>query len=244
MAEIVELKNVSFSAQEGYVVQDVSVEFTAFKTTAIVGPAGGGKSTVLKLAAGLLVPDYGEALYKGKNIAQMNRSENLDFRREGAFVFQDSALWANQDLYQILELPLKIHFPSMTKIERAQRIREVTARVGYKKELGIRPSRLSMGEQKLIAFARALLCEPSLLFLDEWTESLDETAADRLIDIVRQKQREGSSIIFVSHDMRLIIDLADFVVMVIDGKVTIKAPKDNIISDLLLNDFLKIGIAS
>ena len=244
MAEIVELKNVSFSAQEGYVVQNVTVDFTAAKTTAIVGPSGGGKSTVLKLAAGLLVPEQGEVFYKGKNVAQMSRSENLDFRREGAFVFQDSALWANQDLYQILELPLKIHFPAMTKMERAQRIREVTARVGYKKELGIRPSRLSMGEQKLIAFARALLCEPSLLFLDEWTESLDETAADRLIDLVRQKQREGSSVIFVSHDMRLIMDLADFVVMVIDGKVTIKAPKDNIISDLLLNDFLKIGIAS
>jgi len=244
MTEIVELKNVSFSAQEGYVVQNVTVDFNASKTTAIVGPSGGGKSTVLKLAAGLLVPAQGEVFYKGKNIAQMNRNENLNFRREGAFVFQDSALWANQDLYQILELPLKIHFPAMTKTEREQRIREVTARVGYKRELGIRPSRLSMGEQKLIAFARALLCEPSVLFLDEWTESLDETAADRLIDIVRQKQREGSSVIFVSHDMRLIIDLADFVVMVIDGKVTIKAPKDNIISDLLLNDFLKIGIAS
>jgi phospholipid/cholesterol/gamma-HCH transport system ATP-binding protein len=244
MAEIVELKNVSFSAQEGYVVRNATVDFTASKTTAIVGPSGGGKSTVLKLAAGLLVPDQGEVFYRGKNVAQMNRSENLDFRREGAFVFQDSALWANQDLYEILELPLKIHFPGMTKTERAHRIREVTAKVGYKKELGIRPSRLSMGEQKLIAFARALLCEPSLLFLDEWTESLDETAADRLIDIVRQKQREGSSVIFVSHDMRLIMDLADFVVMVIDGKVTIKAPKDNIISDLLLNDFLKIGIAS
>jgi len=244
MANIIELKNVSFSAQEGNIVKDVTVGFTASKTTAIVGPSGGGKSTVLKLAAGLLVPDHGEVFYKGKNISQMNRSENLDFRREGAFVFQDSALWANQDLYQILELPLKIHFPAMSKWERAKRIRETTSRVGYKRELGIRPSRLSMGEQKLIAFARALLCEPSILFLDEWTESLDENAADRLIDIVRKKQREGSSVIFVSHDMRLIIDLADFVVMVADGKVSVKAPKDNIISDLLLNDFLKIGIAS
>jgi ABC-type multidrug transport system ATPase subunit len=199
---------------------------------------------VLKLAAGLLVPDNGEVLYKGKNITQMNRNENLEFRREGAFVFQDSALWANQDLFQILELPLKIHFPAMTKKERAERIRYVTAMTGYRKDLGVRPARLSMGEQKLVAFARAMLCDPSVLFLDEWTESLDETAADRLIDIVRRKQREGSSIFFVSHDMRLIMDLADFVVVIIDGKLSTKAPKDNIISDLLLNDFLKIGIAS
>jgi len=244
MAGIVELKNVSFSAQEGNIVEDVSVEFEASKTTAIVGPSGGGKSTVLKLAAGLLVPDNGEVLYKGKNIRQMNRNENLEFRREGAFVFQDSALWANQDLFQILELPLKIHFPAMTKKERAERIRSVTALAGYRKDLSIRPARLSMGEQKLVAFARAMLCDPSVLFLDEWTESLDETAADRLIDIVRRKQREGSSVLFVSHDMRLIMDLADFVVVIVDGKLSAKAPKDNIISDLLLNDFLKIGIAS
>ncbi|MDR1837115.1 MAG: ATP-binding cassette domain-containing protein [Treponema sp.] len=244
MAGIIELKSVGFSAQEGKIVEDVSIRFESSKTTAIVGPSGCGKSTVLKLSAGLLVPDEGEVYYKGANIAQMNRAENLEFRREGAFVFQDSALWANQDLFQILELPLKIHFPDMTRKERAEQIRAITAQVGYRKELEIRPSRLSMGEQKLIAFARAMLCSPSLLFLDEWTESLDETAAERLIDIVRKKKREGSSILFVSHDMRIIMDLADFVVVIVDGKVSAMAAKEHIISDLLLNDFLKIGIAS
>jgi len=244
MAEIIELKNVSFSAQEGVIIDDISVEFKASKTTAIVGPSGGGKSTVLKLAAGLLVPDQGEVLYKGKNIALMNRAENLEFRREGAFVFQDSALWANQNLNQILELPLKIHYPEMSGNQRAQRIKSVTELVGYRKNLNIRPSFLSMGEQKLIAFARAMLCKPSLLFLDEWTESLDEAAADRLIEIVRRKKEEGTTILFVSHDLRIIKDLADFIVVIIDGKLPINAPKDQVMSGLLLKDFLKIGIVS
>ena len=244
MAGILELKNVSFSAQEGRVIHDVSIEFDVSKTTAIVGPSGGGKSTVLKLAAGLLVPEQGEVFFKGKNIVDMTRNENLEFRREGAFVFQDSALWANQNLYQILELPLKIHFPEMSKMQRAERIRAVTTQVGYRKGLDIRPSRLSMGEQKLIAFARAILCTPSLLFLDEWTESLDEFAADRLIDIVRNKQRERATVLFISHDMRIIMDLADFIVVISDGKVSAKAPKDQIIYDLLREDFIKIEIAS
>jgi ABC-type lipoprotein export system ATPase subunit len=244
MADIIELRNVSFSAQEGIIIKDVSVEFEMSKTTAIVGPSGCGKSTILKLAAGLLVPDSGEVLYKGKNISQMNRAENLEFRRDGAFVFQDSALWANQNLYQILELPLKIHFPDMKNNERLHKIKAVTSMAGYKKDLSVRPSRLSMGEQKLIAFARSMLCDPSLLFLDEWTESVDDTSADRLIDLVRIKQRERASIIFVSHDMRLITDLADFVVVIIDGKMSVKAPKDQIIGDLMLSDIFKIGIAS
>ena len=242
--EIIKLNNVSFSAQEGNIINDISLGFESSKTTAIVGPSGGGKSTVLKLAAGLLVPDEGEVFFRGKNITQMNKLEYLGFRKDGAFVFQDSALWANQNLYQILELPLKIHFPKMTSGERAEKIKSVAAAVGYRKDLMVRPARLSMGEQKIIAFARALLCEPSVLFLDEWTESVDETAADKLIDIIRKKQREGSTIIFVSHDMRLILDLADFVIVIAEGRLSVKAPKENIINDLLQNDFLKIGIAS
>ena len=244
MAEIIEMKNVSFSAQEGKIIDDASITFEESKTTAIVGPSGGGKSTVLKLAAGLLVPDSGEVLFRGKNIAHMGRSENLDFRRYGAFVFQDSALWANQNLYQILELPLKIHFPHMTRKMRERRIIEVSEQAGYYKDLMIRPSRLSMGEQKLIAFARALLCSPSLLFLDEWTESLDEHHADKLIDLVRFKQREGASIIFVSHDMRILWDIADYVVVMIDGKVSVKTTKEQLFSDERFIDFVKIGIAS
>jgi len=242
MYNIIELKDVSFSAQGRNIVQKITVNFNKGKTTAIVGPSGGGKSTVLKLSAGLILPTGGDVYYKGKNIAYMNRSENLDFRKEGAFVFQDSALWANLDLFQTLELPLKIHFAQMSKSDREKRIKEVTEEVGYKKDLNIRPSRLSMGEQKLIAFARAMLCDPTLLFLDEWTESLDESAGDRLINIVRRKQREETTILFVCHDMRIIQILADYIVVIIDGKVTFNATKEQITNDPELSNYLRMGM--
>jgi len=243
MAKIVELKDINFSAQDKQVLHDISIEFEESKITAIIGPSGSGKSTVLKISAGLLVPESGEVLYKGKNVALMNRSENLDFRREAAFVFQDSALWSNQDLYQILELPLKIHFPQMSKFQRAQRIKEVTVEADYKKELGIRPARLSMGEQKLIAFARAMLCNPSLLFLDEWVESLDETSANKLIEIVKRKKREGATVIFVCHDMRIIRDLADCVVVIVDGKEAFEGTKEDLLNSPELKNFLRMEIA-
>jgi phospholipid/cholesterol/gamma-HCH transport system ATP-binding protein len=245
MENIIELDNVHFSDHDGRkVIQGVSIKYQNGKTTAIIGPSGGGKSTVLKLSAGLLQPSYGVVLYNGQNIALMNRSENLEFRRNGAFVFQDSALWANMDLFQILELPLKIHYPKMNKQQRKDRISEVTAEVGYRKDMTVRPSKLSMGEQKLIAYARAMLCNPSLLFLDEWTESMDESSANRLITLVRKKQGENATILFVSHDMRVIKDLADFIVIIADGKVAMNTPKDQIIGDLSLNDFEKMGITA
>jgi len=244
MAGIIELRNVSFLAQNRKVARNVSIEFENAKTTVLVGPSGGGKSTVLKLAAGLLEPDSGEILFKGKNIAQMSRTENLEFRRFGAVVFQDSALWANQNLFQILELPLRIHFPKMSMKEREQRIESVVAEVGYKKDLGIRPSRLSMGEQKLIAFARALLCRPGLLYLDEWTESLDESAARRLVELVRIRQQQGVTVILVSHDMRIVLDLADVVVMVLGGQIFLKITKEQIAEDQDIRRYVEMGMAS
>jgi len=243
MAAIIELKEINFSAQDRQVLHDISIEFAESQITAIIGPSGSGKSTVLKTCAGLMVPDSGEVLYKGRDIALMSRSENLEFRKEAAFVFQDSALWSNQDLYQILELPLRIHFPDMSKFQRAQRIKEVAAEAGYKKDLNIRPSRLSMGEQKLIAFARAMLCNPSLLFLDEWVESLDETSANKLIEVVKRKKKEGASVIFVCHDMRIIRDLADCVVVIVDGKEAFEGTKEELLNSPELSNFLKMEIA-
>ena len=245
MAGIIELNNISFSDQDDKkIIQDISISFTTGKITAIVGPSGCGKSTILKISAGLLLPTQGDVTFNERNIAHMNRMETLDFRRKSAFVFQDSALWANQDIFSILELPLKIHYPKMNRNDRARRIKEVTEMSGYRKDMHIRPSRLSMGEQKLIGFARAMLCSPSLLFLDEWVESLDETSAEKLINVVSRKQREGASVIFVCHDMRIIMELADFIIVMVDGKITANAPKEMIIGDLLMNDFLKVGIAS
>jgi ABC-type lipoprotein export system ATPase subunit len=225
------LRNIGFSAQNRKLVRDVSYEFEEGKATAIVGPSGGGKSTVLKLAAGLIIPDAGEALFRGKDIARMNRAENLNFRREGAVVFQDSALWANQSLFQILELPLRVHFPEMAKNERERRIEAVVAEVGYKKDLGIRPSQLSMGEQKLIAFARALICGPRLLFLDEWTESLDENASQRLVNMVKKMRDSGVTVILVSHDMRIIRDLVDTAVVILGGEVSLRLARGESGSD-------------
>jgi ABC-type multidrug transport system ATPase subunit len=220
MSCIVEMKNISFSAQNRKLVHDVSFRFEEGKATAVVGPSGSGKTTIIKLASGLIIPNEGEALFRGKNIARMSRAENLNFRRETGMVFQDAALWANQSLFQILELPLRLHFPSMTKDERERRIESVVSEVGYKKELGIRPANLSMGEQKLIAFARALMCGPRLLFLDEWTVSLDENASHRLTGMVKKMRNEGGTVILVSHDMRIIRELVDVAVVVQGGTIS------------------------
>jgi len=159
-------------------------------------------------------------------------------------VFQDSALWANQSLLQCMELPLRIHFPQMTPRERENRIQSVLRDVGYKRDLSIRPSQLSMGEQKLIAFARASVCRPRLLFLDEWTESLDDSAASRLNSLVRKHQAEKHTVIFVSHDFRIIRNMADYVIMILGGQFFLKFTRQQMEEDADLAQYVENGIAS
>ena len=243
MPHIIELRRVRFSVQDRVLVRGLSYRFEEGQVAALVGPSGGGKSTVLKLAAGLCIPDRGEVLFRGEPIGGMSRGENLAFRREAAFVFQNAALWANQSLFQILELPLRVHFPSMGAAERRRRVEEEAAAVGYGRDLGVRPARLSMGEQKLIAFARAMMCGPRLLFLDEWTESLDEKASRRLVGAVRRMKGEGATVILVSHDPRVIRELADVVLLVSDGEIASRLTGEEISSGEDIERLMEMGVA-
>jgi len=244
MTAFLELNNISFTVQNRPIVKDFSHQFEEGKTTALVGPSGSGKSTVLKIAAGLLLPSAGEALFRGKSIFDMNRKENEEFRRTSAVVFQDSALWANQNLRQILELPLNLHFPKISGNEREHRIQDALREVGYRRDLSIRPAALSMGEQKLIAFARAIILGPNLLFLDEWTESLDDSAARRLVGLVKIRQRLNHTVIFVSHDFQMVRDLADWVLMILGGQLFLKLSRQQMDEDADLADYVQKEMTS
>ena len=199
-----EMKNTTFIDNLNTVVSDVSLTIEKGSVTAFLGEPGGGKSTVLKLISGIVVPTKGKVFFEGKNISNMSSKENLAFRKRMAFMFQNSALWANQSLYQNLELPLKLHFPNLPPEQIDERIKEVARLVDFTKPLTLRPAALSTGEQKRIAFARTLICNPEILFLDEPTESLDEKTAAHFIKIIQDFCAQGNTLVYVSHDYAFI----------------------------------------
>ena len=201
---LLEMQNTSFYDGLTSVVNDVSLTIEKGSVTAFLGEPGGGKSTVLKLLSGVIVPTRGKVLFDGKDIPSMNSKDNLAFRKRMAFMFQNSALWANQSLYQNLELPLKLHFPDLLPEQLDARIKEVAQLVEFYKPLSLRPAALSTGEQKRIAFARALICKPEILFLDEPTESLDEKTAMLFIKILTELCSQGNTLVFVSHEYSFI----------------------------------------
>lgn len=201
---ILKMTQVCYEDNDQKIINNISHYIETSSVTAFLGKPGSGKSTALKLLAGLIPPTSGTITFEDKDIHTMNQKQNMDFRKRTAFMFQDSALWANQDIFHNLDLPLQIHFPDMSIKERQERIRKYTELVEYNKSLLIRPAVLSIGEQKKIGFARALICEPEILFLDEPTESIDDKTEDLFISILKNFIAENKTVIFVSHDKYLI----------------------------------------
>ena len=171
---LLKMLQVCYEDNDQKIINNISHYIEKSSVTAFLGKPGSGKSTALKLLAGLIPPSSGTITFEDKDIHAMNHKQNLDFRKRAAFMFQDSALWANQDIFHNLDLPLQLHFPQMSLKERLERIKKYAELVEYTKPLSKRPAVLSIGEQKKISFARALICQPEILFLDEPTESIED----------------------------------------------------------------------
>ena len=224
---ILEMTNVSFEDNAQKIIKNVSHSIETSTVTAFLGKPGSGKSTALKLLAGLINPTSGTICFDGKDIQSMTQKQNLEFRKRAAFMFQDSALWANQDIYHNLDLPLQLHYPDMSTMERKERVKQYTELVEYHKPLIIRPSALSIGEQKKISFARALICEPEILFLDEPTESIDEKTEDLFISILKDFIAQNKTVVYVSHDNYLINSLMCDKIYFADGEIQEKILLDD-----------------
>ncbi len=225
---ILKMKNICFEDNNQKILQDISHYIEPNTVTAFLGKPGSGKSTALKILAGLFPPTSGTITFEDKDIHTMNQKQLMDFRKKAAFMFQDSALWANQDIYHNLELPLQLHFPKMSAKQRKERIRQYTELVEYNKPLVIRPAALSIGEQKKISFARALICEPEILFLDEPTESIDDKTEDLFISILKDFIAQNKTVIYVSHDNYLINSFLCDKIYFEDGEIKEKILLDDI----------------
>lgn len=215
-----ETQNVEFHSRTTQIIKGISLSIEKGTVAGLTGKSGSGKSTLLKLIAGIYVPTGGKVLYDGKDIQAMSTSQNLAFRKKCAFVFQDSALLANQDIQQNLSLPLTTQFPKITAEEKNERISEVCNLTGYDRPLNLRPVDLSMGEQKKIAFARALINKPEVLFLDECTESLDRKAGAVIMNLLQDFIKKGNTVIYVSHSSSFITTLGGKIFVIDEGKLS------------------------
>ncbi|MGA2765630.1 MAG: ATP-binding cassette domain-containing protein [Spirochaetia bacterium] len=216
---LIHLRDVSVNLGGRDVLRNVELSFLPGRSTVIMGPSGSGKSTLLKIAAGLIPPDSGKVFFRGKDMFLLSEGGMKELRKASGFVFQDGALWENKTLVENLALPLEVHFPELHPAEVERRVVRSLEKGGIVESASKRPAALSGGEKKIASFLRAIITEPSILFMDEPTLSIDHTMEGKVAQIIGDLKGRGCAIIAVTHDPQLSSTLADQLVVLDGGTV-------------------------
>ena len=169
---------------------------------AIVGPSGSGKSTLMNILGGLDTPTSGNLVINGADIGELDDEGLARFRNETVgFVFQSFNLLARLTALENVELPMI--YGGVPQRERRERASHLLERVGLGERKGHRPTQLSGGQQQRVAIARALAGEPALLLADEPTGALDTHTGEEILNLFGQLNREGATVVLVTHDLEV-----------------------------------------
>jgi putative ABC transport system ATP-binding protein len=195
-------RDYSFGKEVVHALSGVSFDVPAGDYVAIVGPSGCGKSTLLNLLGAVDRPSSGSVVINGTDVAQMSDREATSFRLHNiGFVFQRFYLMPTLTARENVELPMAE--AGKSKGDRLARARELLTYVGLSHRERHRPSELSGGEQQRVAIARALSNRPAILLADEPTGELDARTGAEIIALFGQLNRDGTTLIVVTHDEEL-----------------------------------------
>lgn len=216
--EVRALDGVSLTVDEG--------EFVA-----IVGHSGSGKSTLMNMLGCLDTPTTGEYFLEEKNVAQLSDDELSDIRnRHIGFIFQGFNLIPSLNALENVELPLI--YRGMPKDERQKIAAESLTRVGLEHRIRHRPAEMSGGQQQRVAIARAIAARPPIILADEPTGNLDTASGSDVMQILRELNAEGRTVILITHDNE-IAATAKRIVRIQDGRIVTDEP--NVPSPLPIN---------
>jgi len=196
----VEFQSVSKAYDTRGVIDGLSLSVERGERLVLVGPSGCGKTTVVRLVAGLEVPDAGRIIISGRRVAEGGRNLLPPEERHIGMVFQDFVLWPHMTVSQHLEFALR-YDARLKRVERPARIRAILEMVRMAEFAGARPGRLSGGEQQRVALARALVAHPEIVLMDEPLSSLDQKLRSHLCqEIVSLHGELGFTLIYVTHN--------------------------------------------
>ncbi len=227
---IVKFDNVSLVIEGKKILDDVSFEIEEGTNTFIMGPSGSGKTTILKIAAGLIFPTSGKIRILNKDIS--NIKELYEVRENIGFVFQYSALIDTLNVLDNVLLPLKFRKRNEFKKRKKEYIDKALEILDF---LGLRgfeyyyPNSLSGGMQKRVAFARAVITLPKIIFYDEPTSGLDPISSNQINKmIIDINKKYNVTNVVVSHDILSSKQIASFVIFIYNGQIKFKGKLEDI----------------
>jgi polar amino acid transport system ATP-binding protein len=204
------------------VLDDLSLDITFPHVLALLGPSGGGKSTLLRLIAGLETADRGEILVDGTPLPQGERRLR-EYRRTLGVVFQSFNLFPHMSALRNIELPL-VEVHGLDPREARDRALSVTERLGLALHRDKFPSQLSGGQRQRVAIARALAPQPRLLLFDEPTSALDPEMTAEVLELIAGLRESGTPMIVVTHAMGFARKIADSTAFLAGGRILESGP--------------------
>ncbi len=237
----IEVKNVSFSRGERVIYNNVSLTIPKGKVTAIMGPSGTGKTTLLRLIGGQLRPDKGEIWVDGLNVPELGRNELFELRSKMGVLFQSGALFTDLTVYENVAFPIRVHTQLPEDIIRDMVLMKLQA-VGLRGARDLMPSELSGGMSRRAALARAIALDPELVMYDEPFAGQDPIAMGVLVQLIRLlNDALGHTSIVVSHDVEEAASIADYMYVIADGSVIGHGTPDEVLQSELprVKQFMK-----
>jgi polar amino acid transport system ATP-binding protein len=222
------LNSLTKSFADHRVLDDLTVDFGDLRSLALIGPSGGGKSTLLRIIAGLETPDTGTFTFNGDPV-QFDEPSLREHRRHLGVVFQAFNLFPHLTALANITLPLeKVHGldPSHAKDLADESLRRFgLADHGHKK-----PAELSGGQKQRVAIARAIAIKPRMLLFDEPTSALDPEMTAEVLEVIEELKNEGRDFLLVTHEMGFARHVADRVAFLAAGKIVEHAPAEQLFS--------------
>ena len=214
----IEFQGVTKRFDNGFeALRDVTAQFDEGSMTFLTGHSGAGKSTFLKLLLCLEHATQGEILVNGINVTQIKSKRLAFYRQHLGTVFQDHHLLAHRNVFENVALPLRV--VGMRDKDVGRRVRAALSRVGLLPKERLYPKYLSTGEQQRVGIARAVVTRPKVLLADEPTGNLDPELSRDIMQLFRQFNEVGTTVIVASHDRALIESMGARIIELANGQV-------------------------
>jgi putative ABC transport system ATP-binding protein len=209
------VKTYTMGEEEQTVLKNINLTISDGEFVSILGPSGSGKSTLMNIIGCLDVPTSGEYVLNGNVVEGLDEIDLSIIRnQEIGFIFQQFQLLPRLTALQNVELPLI--YAGVPEKDRKLRAKEMLVRVGLGEKIKNRPNQLSGGQQQRVAIARALVTHPTILLADEPTGALDQSTGQQIIQLFKELNEEGRTIVMITHDENIALN-ATRTVKILDG---------------------------
>jgi cell division transport system ATP-binding protein len=230
---MIQLHKVSLAyQQDASALNNIDLKIGKGEFVFLTGPSGAGKTTLLRLLYGALAPNRGQVLIDGQNITRMTPSQIPLLRRSIGVVFQDFKLLQNRTVFENVAITLEVL--GWGRADIGKKTMHILKQMGIESKYNLVTQRLSGGEQQRVALARALVNDPKILLADEPTGNLDDANKNQILNIFKEANIRGTTVVVATHDRRLIDQSHKRLVTLSKGEIVEQVEKETANNDQAL----------